>query len=376
MADLQILEVTASPLYDQKGKYAGAIESLHVVPETSKKGEKFHRLFDTADHGILIVQSDTRRIIDANSFITNLTGYPHEYLLGRDLGEIGFFRDTPVVEQFFAELEKTGYTRFKDIPLETKDGRIIDVEFVGEGYSFDGEQVIQCSVFDISSRKQIENARILARKNLNMFSSMTRHDILNQLMVVSGSLELASYGLQDPDLLQHLNRAQTAAKNIQRQTTFSREYENLGAAAPEWQSVSTVIHQAFFDLQADVLTLGLPEDTIEIFADPLLEKVFFHVFNYSYKYGEKSTRINISYQYTNSGLILTIADNGIGVSPEDKGRLFTRSSGNDKTLGLFLAQKILEITGLTIRENGEYKKGSRFEIIIPASGFRTSPKVS
>ena len=81
----------------------------------------------------------------------------------------------------------------------------------------------------------------------------------------------------------------------------------------------------------------------------MFEKVFFHLFNYSHKYGEKVTRIEVSYQYTTTGLILTIADNGIGIFPEDKPRLFVRSSGNEKTLGLFLAQKILEITGLTIR---------------------------
>jgi PAS domain S-box-containing protein len=370
------LEVIASPLFDQKGQYAGAIESLSAVTETHKKDEKFHRLFDTADHGILIIQSDTRKIIDANSFILNLTGYSHEYLLGRNLGEIGFFQDEVVADKFFAELGKTGYVLYNDIPLETKDNGIIDVEFVGEEYSFNDEQVIQCSVYDISGRKQIENARILARKNLNMFSSMTRHDILNQLMVVSGSLELASYGLQDPDLLQHLNRAQTASKNIQRQITFSREYENLGSTAPVWQSVSAVIHRAFFELQADVITLGLPEDSIDVFADPLFEKVFFHLFSYSHKHGEKVTRIEVSYQYTTTGLILIIADNGIGVSPEDKARLFVRSSGHEKTLGLFLAQKILEITGLTIRECGEYKKGSRFEIVIPTVGFRTGPSAS
>jgi PAS domain S-box-containing protein len=365
------LEVIASPLYDQKGQFAGAIESLHEITETGKKDEKFHQLFDTADHGILILQSDTKKIIDANSFVINLTGYSHEFLLGRNLGETGFLKDPVIEGQFFEELGKTGYTLFKDISLETKDGRIIDVDFVGEKYSFNEEEVIQCSVYDISGRRQIETARIFARKNLNIFSSMTRHDILNQLMVVSGSLELASYGLQDPDLLQHLNRAQTAAKNIQRQTTFSREYENLGATDPVWQSVSAVIHRAFFELQTDVITLSQPEDAIDVFADPSLEKVFFHVFSYSYKYGEKVTRIEVSYQYTTTGLILTIVDNGIGILPEDKARLFARSGGNEKTLGLFLAQKILEITGLTIRECGEYQKGSRFEIIIPANGFRT-----
>jgi hypothetical protein len=149
------------------------------------------------------------------------------------------------------------------------------VEFVCEVHSFNDEQVIQCSVYDISDRKQIENARILARKNLNMFSSMTRHDILNQLMVVSGSLELASYGLQEPELLQHLNRAQTAAKNIQRQITFSREYENIGADMPQWQRISAVAHRAFFELQADAITIDLPQDPLEVFADPLLKRSFF-----------------------------------------------------------------------------------------------------
>jgi PAS domain S-box-containing protein len=365
------LEVIASPFYDLKGQYAGAIESLHEITEAGKKDEKFHQLFDTANHGILILQSDTKKIIDANSFIINLIGYSPESLIGRNLGEIGFLKDTATEREFFEELEKTGYTLCKDVTLETKDGRIIDVDFVGEKYSFDEEEVIQCSVYDISGRRQIENARILARKNLNIFSSMTRHDILNQLMVVSGSLELASYGLQDPDLLQHLNRAQTAAKNIQRQTTFSREYENLGATDPVWQSASAVIHRAFFELQADTITLSQPEDPIDIFADPSLEKVFFHVFSYSYKFGEKVTRIDVSYQYTTTGLVLTIADNGIGILPEEKARLFARSGGDEKTLGLFLAQKILEITGLTIRECGEYQKGSRFEIIIPADVFRT-----
>jgi PAS domain S-box-containing protein len=368
-------EIVASPLYGKNGQYSGAIESLYAVPEILKKDEKFHRLFDTADHGILILESDTKKIIDANSFIINLTGYSHEYLLGKNLEEIGFFRQKPAIEQFYEELVKTGYILYNDIPLEVKDSRIIDVEFVSETYTFNDEQVIQCSVYDISARKQIENARALARKNLNMFSSMTRHDVLNQLMVVSGSLELASYGLQEPELLQHLTRAQTAAKNIQRQITFSREYDNLGATAPTWQRVSAVIHRAFFELYAEAITLDLPQDTIEVFADPLFEKVFFHLFNYAYKYGEKVTRIAISYQYTATGLILTVADNGIGISPDDKTHLFTRSSGNERAQGLFLAQKILEITGLTIRETGEYRKGTCFEIIIPMDGFRTGPSV-
>jgi len=218
-----------------------------------------------------------------------------------------------------------------------------------------------------------ESARILARKNLTMFSGMIRHDILNQLMVVSGSLELAADGVQEPGLLQNLTRAQTATRTIQRQIVFSREYENLGADAPSWQSLPTVIYRAFFGLHSDTITLDIPEDNVFVFADPLFEKVFYHLFNYTYKYGETVTRITVSFHHTATGFIISVSDNGVGISPQERMHLFERRSGNEKTLGLFLVQKILEVTGITIRETGEEKQGSRFEIVIPLEGFRTGP---
>jgi signal transduction histidine kinase len=216
-----------------------------------------------------------------------------------------------------------------------------------------------------------ESARILARKNLTMFSGMIRHDILNQLMVVSGSLELAADGVQEPGLLQNLTRAQTATRTIQRQIVFSREYENLGADAPSWQSLPSVVRRAFFALQTDTITIDIPDDNVFVFADPLFEKIFYHLFNYTYKYGETVTRITVSFHHTATGFIISVSDNGVGISPLERIRLFERRSGNEKTLGLFLVQKILEVTGITIRETGEEKQGSRFEIVIPLEGVRT-----
>ena len=368
------LEVIASLLFDQNGQLSGAVQSMNDTREMRQKDEKFHRLFDTTDHGIIILETDTKKIIDANSFIVTLTGYPLEYLLGRNLGEIGFSREAVQANQFFTELEKTGYIHYKDIPLVTKSGKIIDVEFIGKVNSLNNHQVIQCSIYDISDRKRAESARILARKNLDMFSSMIRHDILNQLMVVSGSLELAGYGIQEPDLLKHLARAQTATKTIQRQIIFTREYENLGADTPSWQQVSTVIRRAFLEVETESIILNIQQDSPDVFADPLFEKVFYHLFNYSYKYGEKVSRIEVSFYYTTTGLIITVADNGIGISPENKAHLFEWRSGNEKTIGLFLAQKILASTGITIRETGEFSKGTQFEIIVPMNGFQTGSR--
>jgi len=368
------LELIASLLFDQNGQISGAIQSMYDVSEIRQKDEKIHRLFGTTDHGIIILDTDTKKIIDANSFIVTLTGYSLEYLRNRNLGEIGFSKEAIPAEQFFTELEKTGYIHFKEIPLVTKSGKIIDVEFISKVNFLNDHQIIQCSIYDISDRKRTENARNLARKNLDMFSSMIRHDILNQLMVVSGSLELASYGIQEPDLLKHLARAQTATKTIQRQIIFTREYENLGADTPKWQQVSTVIRRALLEVETESIILNIQQDSPDVFADPLFEKVFYHIFNYSYKYGEKVTRIEVSFHYTMTELIITVADNGIGISPENKGHLFEWRSGNEKTLGLILAQKILASTGITIRETGEFKKGARFEILVPMDGFQTGSR--
>jgi CheY-like chemotaxis protein len=214
------------------------------------------------------------------------------------------------------------------------------------------------------------NAIVVARKNLTMFSGLTRHDILNQLMIISGSLELAADDFKEPGLLQNLKRAQTAAATIQRQIVFSREYEKLGAGAPRWQPLHKVIRQAFLDLQSDALGLDLPKDDIDIFADPIFDKVFFHLFTYANKYSTGATRITVSYDRTVNWLKIFISDNGAGISPADKKLLFDKKPGSEKVPGPYLAERILEVTGMTIHEKGGEKEGLRFEIIIPPEGFR------
>jgi CheY-like chemotaxis protein len=215
-----------------------------------------------------------------------------------------------------------------------------------------------------------KNAMDVARKNLIMFSGLTRHDILNQLMIISGSLELASYDVKEPGLQQNLNRAQTATMTIQRQIVFSREYEKLGAGAPTWQPLHKVIRQAFLDLQSDTLSLDLPKNSLDVFADPILDKVFFHLFTYADKYSTGATRITVSYGKTANGLIIFISDNGAGIPQKDKKILFDKKPGNEKVPGPFLAKRILEVTGMTISETGGEKEGLRFEIIVPHEVFR------
>jgi two-component system, cell cycle sensor histidine kinase and response regulator CckA len=119
---------------------------------------RYRRLFEAAKDGVLIVDADTGKIVDVNPFILELTGYSHEEFLGRHLWEIGPFKDIAPSKDLFAELQAKGYVRYEDLPLKSRDGRKIDVEFVSNVYRVEGQSVIQCNIRDITLRKQADKA--------------------------------------------------------------------------------------------------------------------------------------------------------------------------------------------------------------------------
>ncbi|MDD1666103.1 MAG: PAS domain S-box protein, partial [Methanomicrobiales archaeon] len=125
---------------------------------------RYRRLFETAQDGILIIDASTEEIIDANPFIVRMLGYALDELQGKKLWEIGLFGDMDASKAAFSVLQKTGYIRYEDLPLETKDGRRMDVEFVSNLYPIDHTRVIQCNIRDISDRKLAENALLKSEK--------------------------------------------------------------------------------------------------------------------------------------------------------------------------------------------------------------------
>lgn len=117
---------------------------------------RYRRLFETAQDGILILDAASGKIADANPFLQEILGYPKNELLGKELWQIGVFKDIKESKAAFIELQNKGYIRYKDLPLQTKDGRSIAVEFVSNVYMVDGEKVIQCNIRDITDRKKGE----------------------------------------------------------------------------------------------------------------------------------------------------------------------------------------------------------------------------
>jgi len=117
---------------------------------------RYRRLFESAQDGILILDARTGMITDVNPYLVHLLGRSQSEFLGKKLWEIGLFQDVEKSKSAFRELQRDGYIRYEDLPLETWDGRYIDVEFVSNSYKAGGARVIQCNIRDITARKHAE----------------------------------------------------------------------------------------------------------------------------------------------------------------------------------------------------------------------------
>ena len=337
---------------------------------------QYRRLFETAQDGILILDGNTGEVIDANTFIRDMLGYTLSYFVGKHLWELGFIKDKSIAQSAFTELKTSGYVRYEDLPLETKDGRSIDVEFISNVYFVSDKKIIQCNIRNITTHKRVEGALALTSRKLNLLSSITRHDIINQLSALNGYLVLSRDILDDPvKLVEFITKEQNIVSTIEHQIQFTKVYQEIGAAAPAWQSVNASIHKAVAGLAIRDIRVEPDPADLEIYADPLFEKVFYNLIDNALRYGGAGMKtIRITSKESGAHLTLLCEDNGVGITAEDKKKLFTRGFGKNTGLGLFLSLEILEITGIMIDENGIPGKGARFEITVPKGMWRTAGK--
>jgi signal transduction histidine kinase len=234
---------------------------------------------------------------------------------------------------------------------------------------------------EINTRLEaLQSATGIANKKLNLLSSITRHDIKNQLLGLMGFIELSKEKCTDPELLHFIEREETAAHAIERQIEFTKNYEDIGIHAPHWQEIGGQVHALRTLIPPGEITVSASVEGLEIFADPLLIKVFENLVDNSRRHGERVRHISFSsMQYGQENLAIVYEDDGTGVHEVDKERIFEKGFGKNTGLGLFLSREILAITGLAIKEAGIYGKGVRFEILVPKGKFRfallgTDPK--
>lgn len=218
-----------------------------------------------------------------------------------------------------------------------------------------------------SSRSAFETAN----KKLNLLSSITRHDIGNQLLALLGFLGLSRMKTTDPDLLGYIGREEAAALTIQRQIEFTKSYEEIGVRAPQWQDIRELALAMQAGVAKDGITISVGVEGIEVYADPLLGKVFENLVDNSLRHGERVRNITFStLPYGLDYLAIVYQDDGVGIHEEDKERIFEKGFGKNTGLGLFLSREILSITGIAIKESGTYGSGARFELVVPKGRYR------
>jgi len=224
---------------------------------------------------------------------------------------------------------------------------------------------------DVTTMQQYRHSLCEVNKKLNLLSSITRHDILNSIMAVTWDLELLKEDvLPGSTAEQNLKSVMRAVRAIQAQIMFTRDYQDMGVKAATWQCVGQVVQEAVESAPIGGVRLNIAVGPLEVYADPLLERVCFNLIDDTARHGEGATEITVSFRERDGSGVIIFEDNGTGVPQEMKSRIFYRGVGKNTGYGLFLVREILGITDITIEETGEAGKGARFEIVVPPGAWR------
>ena len=336
----------------------------HLALEESR--DRFRELYEFAPIGYLTLNNKAL-ITGANLTSSKLLGIERSKLVNHGLGRFMAPESLDVWDQYFATVRQQGEKRTCTLNLTRADGSLFPAWLEGIRL-IDGEGLItvRIAISDITERKQAEEELYLANQKLNLLSSITRHDIKNKVIVIQCALQFARQTNVIEAIEPFLNEIQDSANVIERQIDFSKDYQDLGVKSPEWLNLSYMITLAGNPAIQIIDKTG----TLQIFADPLFEKVLHNLVDNTIRHGETATEVYISVITEPDRIRIIWEDNGVGILAEEKEMIFDRSVGKNTGLGLFLIREILAITGMTIQETGEPGKGARFEITVPNGRYR------
>ena len=363
---------------------------------------RYRRLFEAARDGILILDAETGRITDVNPYMVELLGFTHDEMVGKTVGELSPFVDIESNQAMLERLQAHGYVRYDDLPLKTRDGRQIAVEFVSNVYRAGGASVIQCNIRNITERKH-------AQDEIRRLNAELEHRVLErtgQLKAANQELEAFSYSvshdLRAPlrhimgfvDLLKRDTGSTLTEKSLHYMGTISQAAKRMGDLIDDLLSFSRTGQseirktQIDLDLMVREIVSDIQVDTEEraivleihplpsVWADPaLLRMVLVNLISNAVKFTSTRAEAKIEigcFSNETDEAVIFIRDNGAGFEPKYAARLFgvfqrlhSQAEFEGTGIGLANVQRIIHRHGGRVWADGVVDGGATFYFSIP-----------
>jgi PAS domain S-box-containing protein len=371
---------------------------------------RYRRLFESARDGILILNAASLKITDVNPFMMELLGYSRDEFLGKELWEIGLFSDKEASQQAFKELQLNGYLRYENLPLQTTDGKLREVEFVSNVYDEDRHPVIQCNIRDITDRKNAEEERRvllasaqaaraeadIANNLKDEFLATVSHELRTPLTAILGWSQMLASG--NLDELESKRAVETILRNARAQREIIDDLLDIsriitGKLRLEVRSVEmdriieAVVEgvRPSADARKIHLQTAIDPKTGPICGDPdRLQQIIWNLLSNAIKFTPEGGRVEARLERPGSQVEITISDTGRGIDPElllhvfDRFRQFDSSSRRRHGglgLGLSIVRQLVELHGGTVTaESPGAGAGTTFKVMLPVA--RVEPDIS
>jgi len=403
------IDNNAAPIRDgSDGEIVGAVMVFHDVTRRRMAEHKlesseirYRRLFEAAHDGILILSASTRRITDVNPFMLELLDYPREHFIGKELWEIGIFRDKHANQNAMQELHKRGSVRFEDLPLQDRNGRSHPVEIVANIYQEDRQPVIQCNIRDIGERVHFERQREAllaneqaarmeseaANRSKDLFLATLSHEVRTPLNAILGWASILRDGKCDAaDLKEGMEvierNCRTQAQLIEDVLDVSRIVSgNMQLQIGPCELVDVI--NAALDVvrpAAEAKKIGfdinLDPAASHASCDPhRMQQVIWNLLANAVKFSPSGRLVRISLTRERSTARIEVRDEGQGISAEFLPHVFdrfrqaensTRRKHGGLGLGLSIVKHIVELhSGSVHAFSAGEGRGAAFTVILP-----------